>query len=190
MRTAVLATEYGRSHLGSESVGSESVGSESTDSDPNATYWAWPFESPPVHPLIDGSVSLHDAYVVTRLGVRDPLGEQLRVAVGARPARPAHHARRARVVGGERTHGVLRATHARRQVQRAELQAHVGLEEQRGIPEREAPPLRDRCADGWTELHQPARAGDRHSLGIPGGLLADDAGDQRGIEARCACILL
>src|SRR6476660_3944978 len=98
MRTAVLATEYGRSHLGSESVGSESVGSESvgsesvetesTDSDPTATYWEWPCESPPVHPLIDGSVSLHDAYVVTRLGVRDPLGEQLRVAVGARPARP------------------------------------------------------------------------------------------------------
>src|SRR3954462_3580290 len=53
---------------------------------------------PPIQRAIHLGVSLHDAYVVARFGVRDPLREQLGIGAGAGTLNPARDSRLASVV--------------------------------------------------------------------------------------------
>src|SRR5262249_17350451 len=121
--------------------------------------------------LVPGDHDLLD--VALCLVERDLLDEHLDVVAPARRP-PLPHTIWPGIVGGQREARIIELSQETRQEAGAELDVERGVVEVTG---RGPKPRRRRH-----ELHGPARARRRHGAWVVARLLADDGGDQIGIE--------
>src|SRR5579883_2347546 len=142
----------------------------------------------PVQPAVHLRVPHHRLHVIARFGEWDRLDELGRLAIRNPPRQPLRQPVRPGIVRGERLRNVLavRVQHGF-QDRRADLQAHGRIVQLLRRELRDSGPLRHAAGGRGLHLREAAGIGARARLRVELRFLADQPGQQEGIEVLGPC---